>query len=133
LTIPRFIGMFGRHLLPVLQWRMNWHKHDHKSRHVHFGPLAVDHKFQGRGVGKALLGHFCEYLDNTGQSAYLETDKQENVALYEKFGLVVSTDHLFGVKPGLCSGNVLQPADITSIPPGMLIDCDPDLFSTRRA
>jgi ribosomal protein S18 acetylase RimI-like enzyme len=95
---PRLIRMFGSHLIPVLRWRMNWSRHDDKKEHVHFGPLAVDIYYQGQGMGKALLSRFCEYLDTTSQTAYLETDKAENVSLYEKFGFnVLQTDRIFSV------------------------------------
>lgn len=98
-ALPKFINIFGKYLLPVLKWRMNWGKHDHKCSHIHFGPLAVDKNQQGKGIGKALLKHFCDYLDNTQQIGYLETDKKENVPLYEKFGFkVVETDELRGVR-----------------------------------
>ncbi|MDF3026021.1 MAG: Acetyltransferase family protein [Fluviicola sp.] len=96
-SFPRFIGIFGKYLFPVLKWRMKWAKHDCQTKHIHFGPLAVHSDFQGKGIGKALLTNFCEFLDITNQTAYLETDKEENVALYEKFDFkTVETDTLFG-------------------------------------
>lgn len=52
-----------------------------------------------RGVGKGLLTHYCEYLDTTNQTGYLETDKAANVALYEKFGFrIIETDRVLGVE-----------------------------------
>lgn len=98
-SMPGFINMFGIHLLPVLKWRMNWAKNDYKSRHIHFGPIAVRTAYQGKGIGKTLLKYFCEYLDRTNQCGYLETDKEENIALYEKFGFqIIETDKISGVK-----------------------------------
>lgn len=77
---------------------MKWGAHDIRTPHIHFGPLAVAPEAQGRGVGSALLTHFCNYLDQTTQTGYLETDKEINVGLYEKFGFaVVSTDRVIGV------------------------------------
>jgi ribosomal protein S18 acetylase RimI-like enzyme len=99
ISIPRLISIFGIHLLSVLQWRMNWAKHDYRHKHNHFGPVAVDSSCQGKGIGKLLLNHYCTYLDTTAQAGYLETDKEQNVKLYEKFGFrIIATDHLFGVK-----------------------------------
>jgi ribosomal protein S18 acetylase RimI-like enzyme len=98
-SMPRFITIFGIHLLPVLRWRMNWGKHDYKHKHNHFGPLAVDPNYQGNGVGKSLLKHYCDYLDITNQIGYLETDKEVNIGLYEKFGFqIIETDKILGVK-----------------------------------
>ncbi|GAB3913739.1 hypothetical protein GCM10028803_58290 [Larkinella knui] len=96
--LPGMALALGRRLLPVLQWRMNWKRHDHPQPHIHFGPLAVDPQHQGKGIGKAMLRHFCHYADQLPATAYLETDKKENVPLYERFGFrVVAEDTLFGV------------------------------------
>ena len=98
-SMPVFINMFGIHILPVLKWRMNWSKHDYKCKHNHFGPIAVSPDYQGNGVGKSLLKHYCNYLDITRQTGYLETDKEINVGLYERFGFkIIETDKVLGVK-----------------------------------
>ncbi|MES2617392.1 MAG: GNAT family N-acetyltransferase [Bacteroidota bacterium] len=96
-SLPKFIAIFGSNIVTVLKWRMNWAKHDCKNKHIHFGPIAVHTNHQGKGVGKALMTHFCKYIDTTFQIAYLETDKVENVSLYVKYGFnVTETDTLFG-------------------------------------
>lgn len=98
LLFAKFINIFGRHLLPVLRWRMLWAKHDYSNRHIHFGPIAVSCAHQGNGIGKALLKHFCAYLQRTQQTGFLETDKIENVNLYESFGFeVCSTDKFLNI------------------------------------
>lgn len=96
-SLPNFARMFGSDLLPVLRWRMNWAKHDCCHPHIHFGPVAVSPRYQGRGIGKTLLHHFTSYLDASHQTGYLETDKYENVGLYQKFGFeITATDRLNG-------------------------------------
>jgi GNAT superfamily N-acetyltransferase len=57
----------------------------HKARpHEEFWYLAgIGAVRRGEGVGTALLGHRLEQV--TG-SAYLESSKRENIALYERFG-----------------------------------------------
>ncbi|HEY0770840.1 MAG TPA: GNAT family N-acetyltransferase, partial [Sphingobacteriaceae bacterium] len=83
----------------VLMWRFNWKKHDYKKPHMHFGPLAVAPDYQGKGIGSALLGFFCDQMDASGQVAYLETDKEINLRLYERCGFkTVEEDRIFGVK-----------------------------------
>ena len=58
--------------------------------HSHFGPLAVDAHLQGRGVGTAMLRAYTGRLDATEQLGYLETDKPENVPLYQRHGFMVT-------------------------------------------
>ena len=53
------------------------------------GPIAVHPELQGRGVGKALIGSFLKMVDEQRLPAYLETDVDRNVELYEKFGFKV--------------------------------------------
>jgi ribosomal protein S18 acetylase RimI-like enzyme len=76
--------------LKVAAWLSAWAKHDPGESHVHFGPIAVDPYAQGRGVGRLLMEQFCAHLDSRGAVGYLETDRAENVAFYEKFAFVVT-------------------------------------------
>lgn len=97
--LPGMFGILGNKLPRVLKWKANWAKHDPEERHLHFGPLAVSPAMQGKGIGAALLTRFCMIADARKEAAYLETDKIENVALYERFGFrVIAEDRLFGVK-----------------------------------
>ncbi|WP_343307033.1 GNAT family N-acetyltransferase [Chitinophaga niabensis] len=97
--LPSMFGILGYRLPGVLKWKANWAKHDPKERHLHFGPLGVLPAMQGNGIGSALLERFCLIADSGKEAAYLETDKIENVALYEKYGFrVVAVDTLSGVK-----------------------------------
>ncbi len=66
-----------------------WAKHDPNKPHLHLGAIGVLPERQGQGVGSLLLSHFCEYVDELKQAAYLETDVRGNVHLYERFGFTV--------------------------------------------
>lgn len=57
--------------------------------HWYLGTLGVDPRFQGRGVGTALLEGWTARADRDGISAYLETDLCENVGFYERAGFEV--------------------------------------------
>jgi GNAT superfamily N-acetyltransferase len=72
------------------KWVGAWAKRDPEQVHSHFGPFSVDLDVQGRGIGSQLLGRYCRDLDEIGAVSYLETDKRENVRLYERFGFVVT-------------------------------------------
>ena len=69
-----------------------WSKHHPREPHWHLGPIAVVPEMQGRGIGSQLLEHFCRHVDQVGQAAYLETDRPENVPLYERFGFSVTEE-----------------------------------------
>jgi ribosomal protein S18 acetylase RimI-like enzyme len=75
--------------LRALKGRAVWSKHDPKEHHWHLDPLVVAPEMQGRGIGSQLLERFCQHVDRAKQAAYLETDKSENVRLYERFGFSV--------------------------------------------
>jgi ribosomal protein S18 acetylase RimI-like enzyme len=83
----------------MARWLSTWAEHDPDRPHSHFGPLAVDLDLQGRGIGTLLLSAYCRRLDDADLFAYLETDKTENVRLYERFGFVVTAEaDVIGVK-----------------------------------
>lgn len=48
--------------------------------------LTVKPNFQKNGMATKLLKPMLEYLDRIGEDCYLETHKEENVKIYEKFG-----------------------------------------------
>jgi ribosomal protein S18 acetylase RimI-like enzyme len=59
---------------------------------------GVDPQLQSRGIGKATLASFLDMVDGQGSAAYLETDVDRNVALYEKFGFkVIDQEDISGV------------------------------------
>src|SRR4029453_1719673 len=83
-------------LAPPMIWV--WANHDSGERHWHLGPIGVHPELQGRGIGKALLAAFLDMADARGTPAYLETDVDRNVALYERFGFkVIDQEAISGV------------------------------------
>ncbi len=82
----------------VLRWAGAWAKRDPDSVHWHLGPVGVLRAEQGKGVGRELLKSFCARLDADRVASYLETDKDVNVKIYEKFGFkVVAQEDVIGV------------------------------------
>jgi GNAT superfamily N-acetyltransferase len=79
-AIPRFFT-----------WMNAWSKRDPRRPHSHFGPFAVDLDRQGHGIGTRLLGNYLDTVDDAGLLSYLETDRAENVRLYERYGYVVTS------------------------------------------
>ncbi|MGG7056255.1 GNAT family N-acetyltransferase [Nitrosomonas sp. ANs5] len=92
-------GSGVRSSLRVFRWVRDWSRHDAAMPHWHLGPVAVDQVFQGQGIGSALLQEFCQRIDEHQTAGYLETDKPENVAFYQRFGFTVIDAHpVLGVR-----------------------------------
>jgi GNAT superfamily N-acetyltransferase len=77
----------------VLQWLSDWAATDAVIEHWHLGPMAVEPRLQGQGIGSALLREFCRRVDTGGSAAYLENDRAENLPLLERFGFRVEDEH----------------------------------------
>jgi ribosomal protein S18 acetylase RimI-like enzyme len=109
-STPAIVRSAGTALPRALQLTSVWAKHDPKEPHWHIGPIGVAPAFQGQGVGKALLGSFLEMADADGPGAYLETDVDRNVTLYEKFGFrVIGQADILGVNNRFMRRDVKPP------------------------
>ena len=56
---------------------------------IHLLIMGVSHESQGKGYGGQLLRAIIEKAEEERKPIYLETQKEENVSLYEKFGFSV--------------------------------------------
>lgn len=83
---PAILAFGPARSMRVLRWTGAWGARDPDEPHLHLGPLAVEPHLQGRGIGSHILGEHCRQLDEQRLGGYLETDKPENVRLYERFG-----------------------------------------------
>jgi predicted N-acetyltransferase YhbS len=80
-------------------WMNEWAQRDPKEPHWHLGPIGVLTGHQGRGVGSRLMQRYCKEVDACKACAYLETDKDVNVAFYKKFGFETTSEcMIWGVK-----------------------------------
>ncbi len=75
-----------RSLLHGAKFLLAMEKHHPKEPHWYLFMLVSDPEVQRRGVGTALLNHVLEQVDAEGVAAYLETQKEENLAYYRRFG-----------------------------------------------
>jgi ribosomal protein S18 acetylase RimI-like enzyme len=79
-------------------WFKEWAKHDPVEQHWHLGPIGVLPSHRRMGVGTEFMNRFCKEVDNCSAVAYLETDLDENVRFYEKFGFkLISESTIFNV------------------------------------
>ena len=80
-------------------WFKEWAAHDPVEQHWHLGPIGVLPAYRGKGVGTALMHRFCQEVDRCFAKAYLETDLDENVRFYKKFGFkIVAKSDIFQVE-----------------------------------
>lgn len=88
-TLPLFFRLGPRTAARLAAYGSDWVKHDPREPHWHVGPVAVRPDRQGRGVGSEMMAAFCRRMEERGGTVYLETDKEENVPFYRKFGFEV--------------------------------------------
>jgi ribosomal protein S18 acetylase RimI-like enzyme len=80
------MARIGRRLPTAIRLLTALDQRHPKFEHWYLSLLAVDPALQGRGVGGALLQPVLERCDADGLPAYLETQKESNVAWYRRSG-----------------------------------------------
>jgi ribosomal protein S18 acetylase RimI-like enzyme len=90
-AIVSFTGLSG--LGRVDAFRKAADKHHPKSRpHFYLMTIGVDPKFQGQGLGGALLDATLAKIDAKGLPSYLESSNEKNVPLYKRHGYEVTKE-----------------------------------------
>jgi ribosomal protein S18 acetylase RimI-like enzyme len=57
-----------------------------RDPHWYLFLLVTDPELQRRGIGAMLMNEALEQIDREGVSSYLETQKEDNIAYYRRFG-----------------------------------------------
>ncbi len=65
--------------------------HPHEP-HWYLALLGTDPLVQGRGAGGRLLSPVLDLADNDGVPAYLETQKEQNLAFYARYGFTLANE-----------------------------------------
>jgi GNAT superfamily N-acetyltransferase len=73
-------------LLRSLRYLREVERSHPRDEHWYLALLGTDPPRQGHGLGTALLEPVLARADATGHPAYLETDKERNLAYYARFG-----------------------------------------------
>jgi ribosomal protein S18 acetylase RimI-like enzyme len=95
---PALVRALGSAVPRQLKLVRAWQTHDPREPHWHIRPIGVHPELQGQGIGTTLLESFLEAVDTESLPAYLETDVDRNVALYERFGFrVTAQQNILGI------------------------------------
>jgi ribosomal protein S18 acetylase RimI-like enzyme len=92
-AFSRFMGFAGH--------TDKFHKQAAPMPHYYLFALGVKPSAQGKGVGGLLLKNMLERIDREKMSSYLETQKESNVGLYQKYGFEVAAHGAFPKLKGL--------------------------------
>jgi GNAT superfamily N-acetyltransferase len=120
-SFPRMLlamrGAVAPAMFRAMKLQSIWGEHDPDEPHWHLGPVGVLPDFQGRGIGTQLLEAFSDFVDRQRLAAYLETDRPENVAFYERFGFqitgqvsILDVDNRFMWRPAQRSADTAPPS-----------------------
>ena len=86
LKLRKKLGKFMQQMMKKLE---EDRKNLNIGPYIYFSVIGVSQKFQGKGFGGKLIRALIEKAEIEGKSIYLETQLEENVKLYEKFGFEV--------------------------------------------
>lgn len=86
------------------------HKKSAPTPHYYLFALGVSPAAQGSGVGGLLLASMLRRIDEERMPAYLETQKEKNVGLYQRFGFEVAAEGAFPKLEGLCNWGMFRKA-----------------------
>jgi ribosomal protein S18 acetylase RimI-like enzyme len=95
-TVPSMVAIMRGALPRAFTMTSRREAHDPREPHWHVGPLGVHPDAQGKGVGASLLQAFLSTVDEAGEPAFLETDVERNVIIYQRFGFEVVDSEVIG-------------------------------------
>jgi ribosomal protein S18 acetylase RimI-like enzyme len=90
----RFLFRMIFHTTPAMMWRgLGSSVEDESNRpeepNYCLETIAVDPRFQGRGIGGAMLSCLTEVADGEGVLTYLSTTDPKTISFYERYGFQV--------------------------------------------
>ena len=90
-TIMTFTGLTGMGRVDAFRKAADQH-HPKKRPHFYLMSIGVDPRFQGQGLGSALLDATLAKIDAKGLPSYLESSNEKNVPLYKRHGFAVTSE-----------------------------------------
>ena len=103
-------GLIGR-LLTYEKYAMNLKKEFTDNYDWYLFNLSVKKEAQGKGIASKLMRPMLEFCDNEKMVAYLETNKENNVGLYNHYGFELKKEELIPKTNVMHYAMVRQPID----------------------
>jgi ribosomal protein S18 acetylase RimI-like enzyme len=82
------VGVFGMRLRRAGRLQSFFDRNHPQEPHYYIRTLGVAPRFQGRGLGTALLRPTLDRCDREGVAAYLEASTERSASLYARLGFV---------------------------------------------
>lgn len=93
---PRLIAIAGRNMPRMLRGLYALESGHPPDPHYYLPYVGVSARWQGRGIGAALLKPVLDRCDAERMPAYLEASSPRNRALYERHGFAVTEEFRLG-------------------------------------
>jgi ribosomal protein S18 acetylase RimI-like enzyme len=90
-TIVKFTSLSGLSRMDTFRKATDTY-HPKSKPHFYLMTIGVDPKFQGQGLGSALLEATLAKIDAKGLPSYLESSSPKNVPLYQRHGFAVTKE-----------------------------------------
>jgi len=94
--LPGMIRIFGRRVPRLLKAIFTLEARHPSEPHYYLPFVGVDPRWQGRGLGSALLAPILERCDSESLPAFLEASSARNRAMYERHGFTVTEEFRLG-------------------------------------
>jgi GNAT superfamily N-acetyltransferase len=98
LAIPS-LRLFRSRLPRSLRALQHIERHHAREPHWYLAIIGTDPRYQGLGIGSALIRAVTDRCDEEGLGAYLESSKEENVPFYARHGFKVTRQLAVGGGP----------------------------------
>jgi GNAT superfamily N-acetyltransferase len=94
--LPGVVRIFGRRAVPLLRALYTVEASHPTEPHYYLAFVGVEPRWQGRGIGAALLAPVLARCDEERMPAFLEASSPHNRALYERHAFTVTEEFKLG-------------------------------------
>ena len=105
------LGFIGR-LLSYEEYAMSLKKQFTDNYDWYLFNLSIKREAQGRGIASKLMRPMLQFCDDEQMVAYLETNKAENVGLYQHYGFDLMREELIPKSPVMHYSMVRRPKSV---------------------